>query len=229
MDGVSASKYAMLAVALALSMPPAAQGLALRLPNGGEVVYVETFKMTETSSAGTLSAEAERKIKLRVLETARGRTRFEVTFDDFSVKGSDSGLRDDLRSWLDAPKREQWVNERGYVERKDEPRGNRPYFGLVLPPPGASVPDRWTAKLLPPIGSDRPADFEFKLDPQSGVGGILTILVSAKDRVDAVNLSVVGRVVMGADGEIRFGDLSTLLEDGDAKSSTRIDYRFRKQ
>ncbi len=202
-------------------------GLTLSFPTGGEMAYRESWRVTETAGDSSLSASADRTVLFRVKETTRGRTRFEVTYQDFNVRGSDKGLNDDLRSWLEQPNRDQWVNDRGYVERKgDEIRGNRPFFGLVLPAPGRSIPDRWTAKLLPPIGTERSADFEFRLITGERD---LPILVAAKDKFGPTKLDVAGRINVSTDGFVTQGDLTTTLEDTDDKTTTVVEYRFQRQ
>lgn len=217
----------MLLAALVLALP--GDGLLLHFPTGGEIVYVETFRVSTKSATSTISGEAERTVRLRVKETSRGRTRFAVTFSDLAVKQGNTGINDDMRTWLESSDFEQWVNERGYVERKAEPKGNRPFFGLVLPPPGNDLPDRWTAKLLPPIGSDRAVEFEYRLDAQSVTKDVLNVAVSAKTKEQGTAMEVSGRVVVTPNGEVRFGSLTTTLDDTIEKTLTTIDYRFRKE
>lgn len=202
-------------------------GVLLTFPTGGEMVYRETWRITESDEEKTLTGDAERLVRMRVKETSKGRTRFEVSYEDFNVRGSDKGLNDDLRGWLEQPNRDQWVNDRGYVERRDDDvEGKRPFFGLVLPPPAASLPDTWKAKLLPPIGSDRPIDFLFKVD--SGQSD-LPILVSAKDKLGSTKLDVAGRVLFSLNGALTSGDLTTTLVDAETKTTTVIEYRFQRR
>ena len=95
-------------------------GVLLQFPTGGELVYRESWRITEVDGDSRLQSDADRIARMRVKETTRGRTRFSVTFEDFNVRGTDKGLNDDLRSWLEQENRDMWVNDRGYVERKDE-------------------------------------------------------------------------------------------------------------
>ena len=206
----------------------AQEAFGLTFPTGGEIAYRETWRTTENGGDQPLTSDAERIVRLRVKETARGRTRLEVKFEGLVIRGSNTGLNEDMRSWLDVPGRDQWVNERGFVERRDEPRGNRPYFGLVLPPPGKTLPDRWTAKVLPPIGTERATEFTFRLDPTSRADQSLTILTSAKDKVGDLTMSLEGRITLSLRGEVSFGDITTTLHDSREKSTTVIEYRFRK-
>lgn len=211
----------MLAAALFLQ-----SALTLTFPTGGELIFRETWRVTEQAGDATATATADRIVRMRVKETTRNRTRLEVTFHSLDVRGADKGLNDDLRSWVDQPGRDQWVNERGYVERRDEVRGNRPFFGLVLPAPSRSIPDRWTAKLLAPIGTERSVDFEFRLGSGSEV---LPITVSGKDKYDSVQALYEGTISFGANGMVLGGDYTTTLEDSESKTRTVIEYRFRKQ
>lgn len=206
----------------------AQEAFTLSFPTGGEIVYRETWRVTETGGAADLEADAERTVRLRVKETSRGRTRLEVKFENLVVRGANTGLNEDMRSWLDVPARDQWVSERGFVERKDEPRGNRPFFGLVLPPPGKSLPDRWTAKVLPPIGTERATDFVYRLDTRARQEQNLTILASAKDKVGDLTMSLDGTISVTSAGEVAFGDITTTLSDAREKTTTVIEYRFRK-
>lgn len=201
---------------------------ALRFPTGGEIAYSESWRTTESGGSEPLSSTAERVVRLRVKETARGRTRLEVKFEGLTIRGSNTGLNEDMRSWLDLPARDQWVSERGFVERRDEPKGNRPFFGLVLPPPDRTLPDRWTAKVLPPIGTERATEFTYRLDPAAGVGNRLTVLASAKDKVGDLTMTLEGRIAVSVGGEVAYGDITTTLQDSGDKTSTVIEYRFRK-
>ncbi len=202
-------------------------GMILSFPTGGEMVYRETWRITESDAQTTLTADAERLMRMRVKETTRGRTRFQVSFEEFNVRGADKGLNDDLRSWLEQPDRDQWVNDRGYVERKGEDiQGKRPFFGLVLPPPSGSMPDVWKAKLLPPIGSERAAEFEFRLDNPASE---LPILVSAKDKFGSTKLDVAGRMSLSQAGVLSGGDLTTTIYDSETKTTTVVEYRFQKR
>jgi hypothetical protein len=200
--------------------------LLLKFPTGGEIAYVETFRVSEKSDTGNVSGEAERVVKLRVKETSKGRTRFLVSYGDLAVK--QGSMADDLRTWLETEDKDEWVNERGYVDRKEEPRGSRPFFGLVLPAPASALPDKWTAKLLPPIGSERATEFTYKVESQNLTADVLTIGVSANDKNGSITMSVTGHVVVSPTGEVRFGDLSTTLVDSEERTTTVIEYRFRK-
>ncbi len=202
-------------------------GISLSFPTGGELVYRESWRITESDEQKMVSADADRIVRMRVKETTRGRTRFEVSFEDLNVRSSDKGLIDDLRGWLEQSNRDQWVNDRGYVERKgDDIQGKRPFFGLVLPPPAGTFPEVWKAKLLPPIGSDRATEFEFRVE--SGQSD-LPILVSAKDKFGETKLDLAGRLTLSLNGDLVNGDLTTTIVDSDAKTTTVIEYRFQKR
>lgn len=218
----------MLAPLLLLSF--AQEPLILRFSPVGETVYRETFNVSETrDNKPAITASGERRLRIKVREIARGRARMELTVADVDSRGAE-GLAAELRSWLDLPVREQYVNERGYVERKEEPRGNRPFFGVVLPPPGNTLPDRWNAKLLVPIGSERAVDFKYELEQvEQRDEPVLRIRIQAADRQRDESSTVNGLVFVSRSGSVLSGEIITRLEDVNAKTETTITYRFQKQ
>ena len=225
----------MLSIAAGLALLSLAQkdGLTLTFSPVGESIYYETFRITETGSDNqSRSAEADRTMVYRVTEIKKGRARMEVNYTDIKTRAANDakGLAENLRSWIDLPTFEQIVNERGYVERKDEVRGNRPFFALVLPPPAGTMPDTWNAKLLTPIGSERSADFRFRFEDIDMNGDpTLRISLSASDKFDKTQVDVSGRVLVTRSGEIRNGEVKTTILDGDNKTTTVIEYRFRRK
>ena len=218
----------MMITALALGML-AQEAMILRFTPVGDMVYRETFSVSETTAGkSTISATGDRRLRIKVREISRGRARMELTAIDVDARGAE-GLASELRSWLDVPVREQHVNERGFVEHKEEPRGNRPFFGVVLPPPGNSMPDRWNAKLLLPIGSDRSVDFKFELEQiEQRDEPVLRIRMDASDRQDDLSTTLKGHVFVSRSGTVLSGEVTTLLVDSSAKTDTTITYRFQK-
>lgn len=203
--------------------------LVLRFTPVGETVYREQFAVTETTvGRSTLSATGSRSIRIKVREISRGNARMELTVTDVDARG-DEGLSAELRSWLDQPVREQLVNERGFVERKAEPSGKRPFFGIVLPPPANSIPDRWNAKLLLPIGSERAVDFKFELEQvEQRDEPVLRIRIQASDRQGAQTTTLNGLVFVGRSGTVLNGEVISRIEDANSKTETTITYRFQK-
>lgn len=213
-----------LVLATALQEP-----MLLKFSPVGESVYREQFLISEsTEGKAAITATGERRIRIKVREISRGRARMELTVADLDARGAE-GLTAELRSWLDQPVREQHVNDRGYVERKEEPRGNRPFFGLVLPPPSDSMPDRWNAKLLLPIGSERLADFKYEIEQvEQRDEPVLRIRAQASDRQGGLTTSLNGVVFVARSGTVLNGEMITRLEDTTAKTETTITYRFQK-
>ncbi len=203
--------------------------MVLKFSPVGETVYREQFVISEsTEGRAALTANGERRVRIKVREISRGRARMELTVADLEARGAE-GLATELRGWLDQPVREQHVNDRGYVERKEEPRGNRPFFGLVLPPPAASMPDRWNAKLLLPIGSERIVDFKYEIEQvEQRDEPVLRIGVQASDRQGALTTALNGVVFVARSGTVLNGELITRLSDTSAKTETTITYRFQK-
>lgn len=204
--------------------------LVLKFSPVGETVYREQFAISETTDGQSpVTASGERRLRIKVREVSRARARMELTPSDLEVRGPE-GLAAELRGWLDQPIREQFVNERGFVERTGEPRGNRPFFGVVLPPPAASIPDRWNAKLLLPIGSERLVDFKYELEQvEQREEPVLRIRVQASDRQGSLSTSLNGVVFVARSGSVLNGEIITRLEDTSTKTETAITYRFQKQ
>lgn len=208
----------------------AQEPMMLKFSPVGETVYREQFSISETTEgASTVSASGERRLRIKVREVSRGRARMELTTTDVETRGAE-GLAAELRSWLDQPVREQFVNERGFVDRKEEPRGNRPFFGLVLPPPANSLPDRWNAKLLMPIGSERAVDYKYELEQvEQRDEPVLRIRLQASDRQGTQTTALEGVVFVTRSGTVLNGEAISRLEDTAAKTQTTITYRFQKQ
>ena len=207
----------------------AQEPMILKFSPVGESIYREQFSIVETPEGSpTINASGERRLRIKVREVSRGRARMELTVADVEARGAE-GLAAELRSWLDQPVREQFVNDRGYVDRKEEPRGNRPFFGLVLPPPANSLPDRWNAKLLMPIGSERAVDFKYELEQvEQRDEPVLGVKVQASDKQGAQSTALDGVVFVSRSGTVLNGEMISRLEDTDAKTKTTITYRFLK-
>lgn len=200
------------ALALSLTMQG---GAYLQFTPGETLRYTETFTVTQAVGNTTLSAEGSRTQTLRVKEFKNGRAIMDAVFTNIAAKATATGsenLAANLKTWIDRDNAEQWVNTRGFVERGSYPVGTRPFFGFNIPAHKDAIPEKWTQKMLPPIGIDRAFDHKYTVDTSSREAAI-KFTGSSKDKETTV--TVQGRVVFGG-GKVENSRIETTVDDGES-------------
>ncbi|MEQ1822366.1 MAG: hypothetical protein ABL949_07645 [Fimbriimonadaceae bacterium] len=162
---------------------------------GDVLKYSETFKVTEMVGNKKFSAEASRDQTIVVKKWERNRATLEIKFSEPVARGTGDSmsLAASLKSWLYREDGEVTVDQRGILKRPGFPSGDRPFFGFNVPGHRDSLPKDWKAKLLPPVGMDKP--IEFKYSPVNATGlPALYFIGTAKDKESEIT----------CDGTVRF-------------------------
>lgn len=210
------------AAAIALTL----QGNAyLQFTPGETLVYRETYSVTQMVGNTTMSAEGSRTQTLRVKEFKNGRAIMDAVFSGIAAKSVSSGsekLAANLKTWIDRDSAEQWVNTRGFVERGTYPVGTRPFFGFNVPAHKDSIPEKWSIKMLPPIGLDRTFDHKYSVDTTSRDPAI-KFTGTGKDKETTVIVN--GRVVFGG-GKVESSRIET--EVVDSESTIKVVYTAQR-
>lgn len=197
----------------------------LQFTPGETLVYRETYSVTQMVGNTTMSAEGSRTQTLRVKEFKNGRAIMDAVFSGIAAKSSAAGsdnLAANLKTWIDRDNAEQWVNTRGFVERGTYPVGTRPFFGFNVPAHKDSIPEKWSIKMLPPIGLDRTFDHKYSVDTTSRDPAI-KFTGTGKDKETTVIVN--GRVVFGG-GKVESSRIET--EVVDSESTIKVVYTAQR-
>jgi hypothetical protein len=201
----------------------ALQGNAyLQFTPGETMTFRESFTVTQEVGSKTMKAEGSRIQTLRVKEIRNGKAIIDVTFANptarATAEGSDN-LAANVRAWIDRDAGEEWVNNRGFLERGGYPVGNRPFFGFNVPAHKDAIPEKWKHKMLPPIGIDKAFDHQYSVDTSSRSPSI-KFTGTGKDK--DVTVTVNGKVAFGG-GKVDVTEIHTEVLDGE--STINVYYR----
>lgn len=206
-------------IALAILLQGAAY---LQFQPGQTLTYREEFEVTETIGNKNLTAHGARVQTLRIKEFKNGRAIMDVHFSGMTSQKTSDGadqLTSDLRTWIDREDGEQWVDTRGFLARDAFPSGNRPFFGYNVPAHKDSIPEKWSAKILPAIGIDRTITVNYSIVPNTSDTLAIALKGQGKDKDTSVTLD---GTVYFRNGQVTKSNIDTEIVDKD--STVRVLY-----